>query len=149
VDLALGVAGYTLEGCHISDEGRLNWCSYSPALACFHKSELFSIREHSVLSVSDGFLVVGSIMSQEDAYHHSQLYHFSYSGELLGLLHGLGPGPHNLTPIHLASPEEADTDISTMSPQQQAMVREPGWYVYFTDGHGGICCFKADQHLYQ
>ena len=74
-----------------------------------------------------------------DNFHEDNIYQFNYRGEVVGILPGLGKGPHSFLPVYLEPCQEAANIYPEMN------FNEPAWYVYCTDGHGGISCFRPIQ----
>lgn len=83
------------------------------------------------------FLFVGYIVvaSQFSDRFRSDLYWLSSGGLLKGMLPCLGYGNHCIFSTHL-SKKETETKMY-----------EGGTYVYFHDGHGGICCIRINDVL--
>ncbi|XP_070553713.1 uncharacterized protein [Ptychodera flava] len=84
--------------------------------------------EACYISEQVGFVIVVTLNEETDMNYRDHLYWYSTRGELRGVLPFLGKGPHSLYSVYLSGDEnQAETE---------------GWYLYFTDGHGAICCIK-------
>ncbi len=88
-----------------------------------------------------GILVAATLMHPDgaDAFHEDNVYQFSYRGQLLGVLPGLGKAPHAFLPVYLPPSPEAVQAHPDMQFDSSA------WYVYCKDGHGAISCFRPNQ----
>lgn len=86
-------------------------------------------------------LVAATLMDPdgEDNFHEENVFQFSYSGEVMGVLPGLGRGPHRFLPLYLPPSPRAAELFPEMAFDQ------PAWYVYCRDGHAGISCFRPNQ----
>ena len=74
-----------------------------------------------------------------DNFHENNVYQFNYQGEVIGVLAGLGKGPHGFLPLFMGPSPDAANVYPEMNFDESA------WYVYCRDGHGGISCFRPTQ----
>ncbi|XP_077984009.1 uncharacterized protein LOC144438730 [Glandiceps talaboti] len=85
-------------------------------------------KEAHYISEEVGFVVAVTLNEEEDTFYKEYLYWYSNHGNLRGVLPFLGKGPHNFYSVHLSGKE--------------GQLETQGWYLYFTDGYGAICCTK-------
>ncbi|XP_041359511.1 uncharacterized protein LOC121375890 isoform X2 [Gigantopelta aegis] len=71
-----------------------------------------------------------TLHSSSTSFYREHIYHLSYSGQLLGILPFLGPGPRGFLPVWLPNNEDALMVDSRLG--------QAGWRVFMRDGHEGI-----------
>ena len=79
---------------------------------------------------SEGLFVTTSIQKPCANHYREHLLHINYAGQCVGILGFLGEGPHEFYPVYRQQEEGEDKGVE-------------GWYVYFLDGHGAVCCVKV------
>ncbi len=88
-------------------------------------------------SITEGFLIVASLLNPENLHFQETVYHYDYSGQIKGILPALGKGPHDFYSAYLPG------DPGLIQAHKELPIDSPGWFVFFKDGYGGICCFRA------
>ena len=84
--------------------------------------------------ISASFVVTASICEAGDVFYTEDLYHINFRGQLLGILPCLGKHPHKFFSAYL----RANGDLHAKYPELG--YDKGGWYLFFKDGLGGICC---------
>ncbi|XP_071805483.1 uncharacterized protein [Asterias amurensis] len=97
-----------------------------------------------------GFVVTASIFeSSKLPLYRENLYWFDLNGHIRGIHPFLGQGPHGFYAVHLNEPNNMNAGrVEQVSVGKGADGDRGVWYLYFTDGLGGICCIKLHESLY-